>query len=230
MRTTAAVQDDPRLPVELLLRDLRAAPDGLSGREAARRLAAYGPNELQRRQRRNWFGELVGQLVHPLALLLWLAAGLSLVAGTVARVARIHTAARDLDLETGPSPAEVDPVTARLAASMVLASTAELDSGDPTEVALVRAAADLGSTVDTAARDRERVRQHTTPARGGRRRHEVTAAVQRLRSAARGQAGGVPAGAADRPVGRAGGSSGASRRAGARRAAAGAARAARAAG
>ena len=69
MTTTAAVQDDPRLPVELLLRDLRAAPDGLSGREAARRLAAYGPNELQRRQRRNWFGELLGQLVHPLALL-----------------------------------------------------------------------------------------------------------------------------------------------------------------
>jgi len=67
---TAAVQDDPRLPVELLLRDLRAAPDGLSGREAARRLAAYGPNELQRRQRRHWFGELLGQLVHPLALLL----------------------------------------------------------------------------------------------------------------------------------------------------------------
>jgi len=42
---------------------------------------------------------------------------------------------------------------------MVLASTAELDSGDPTEVALVRAAVDLGSTVDTAARDRQRVQQ-----------------------------------------------------------------------
>ena len=82
--TTAAVQEDPRLPVELLMRDLRAAPDGLSQREAARRLAAYGPNELQRRQRRHWLGELLGQLVHPLALLLWLAAGLSLVAGTLA--------------------------------------------------------------------------------------------------------------------------------------------------
>jgi calcium-translocating P-type ATPase len=82
--TTPTVQDDPRLPVGLLLRDLRAAPDGLSGREAARRLAAYGPNELQRRQRRHWFRELLGQLLHPLALLLWLAAGLSLVAGTVA--------------------------------------------------------------------------------------------------------------------------------------------------
>ena len=65
MTTTAAVQEDPRLPVGLLLRDLRAAPDGLSQREAARRLAAYGPNELQRRQRRHWLGELLGQLVHP---------------------------------------------------------------------------------------------------------------------------------------------------------------------
>ncbi|HEY7101460.1 MAG TPA: cation-transporting P-type ATPase [Mycobacteriales bacterium] len=414
MATT--VEDDPRLPVELLLRDLRAAPDGLSGREAARRLAAYGPNELQRRQRRHWVRELLGQLVHPLALLLWLAAGLSLVAGTVAltaaivvvillnaafaflqeqqaeravealaaylparatvlrdgrrqsvearelvpgdvvvvaegdrvsadarlldgsievdlsaltgeslpayrsadltdtggslleardlvfsgtsctggeasalvfatgmrtelgriaalsertgrdesplehqvkrvawliavvaitaglaflplgtlaaglslaaafsfaigllvanvpegllptitlalatgvrqlarrgavvkrlsavetlgsttvictdktgtltlnrmRVTRIHTATRDLDLETDPRPATVDPVTARLAASMVLASTADLDSGDPTEVALVRAATDLGSTVDPTGRDRARLRQ-----------------------------------------------------------------------
>jgi len=70
------------------------------------------------------------------------------------RVIRIHTAARDLDLGTDPSPAEVDAVTARLAASMVLASTAGLDSGDPTEVALVRAAVNLRSTVDTTARDR----------------------------------------------------------------------------
>lgn len=76
MMTADAVQDDPRLPVGLLLRDLRAAPDGLSGREAARRLAAYGPNELRRRQRRHWLRELLGQLAHPLALLLWVAAGL----------------------------------------------------------------------------------------------------------------------------------------------------------
>jgi hypothetical protein len=51
MTTTAAVQDDPRLPVELLLRDLRAAPDGLSGREAARRLV-WGTDELWRERRR----------------------------------------------------------------------------------------------------------------------------------------------------------------------------------
>lgn len=66
MTTTTTVQDDPRLPVELLLRDLRAAPDGLPSREAARRLTAYGPNQLQRQQRPNWPEELLGQLVHPL--------------------------------------------------------------------------------------------------------------------------------------------------------------------
>jgi calcium-translocating P-type ATPase len=435
MMTTAAVQDDPRLPVELLLRDLRASPDGLSQREAARRLAAYGPNELQRRQRRHWLGELFGQLVHPLALLLWLAAGLSLVAGTLAlavaivvvvllnaafaflqeqqaeravealaaylpvratvlrdgrqqpvqaselvpgdvmliaegdrvsadarlldgsievdlsaltgeslpayrsadltdtggslleardlvfsgtsctggeasalvfatgmqtelgliaalsqrtgrdesplerqvkrvawlialvavtaglaflplgtlaaglslaaafsfaigllvanvpegllptitlalatgvrhlarrgavvkrlsavetlgsttvictdktgtltlnrmRVTRIRTATRDLDLETDPKPATVDSVTARLAASMVLASMASLDSGDPTEIALVRAAADLGSTVDSAERDQVRLRQfHFDP---GLRRMSVVDGDRRV--------------------------------------------------
>jgi calcium-translocating P-type ATPase len=75
------------------------------------------------------------------------------------RVTRLRTATTELDLETDAVPATVDPVTARLAASMVLASTADLDCGDPTEVALVRAAADLGSTVDAAGRDRQRLRQ-----------------------------------------------------------------------
>jgi calcium-translocating P-type ATPase len=83
MTTTTTIDDDPRLPVELLLRDLRAARDGLSQREADRRLAAYGPNELHRRHHRSWPRELLSQLVHPLALLLWLAAALSLLAGTV---------------------------------------------------------------------------------------------------------------------------------------------------
>lgn len=36
-------------PLRLLFRDLRATPGGLSSREAARRLIAYGPNELRRR-------------------------------------------------------------------------------------------------------------------------------------------------------------------------------------
>lgn len=42
---------DPREPVSLLFRDLRARPEGLSAREVQRRLVAYGPNELRRRGR-----------------------------------------------------------------------------------------------------------------------------------------------------------------------------------
>ena len=40
---------DPTERVELLLRDLRAAPTGLSSREAERRLTQFGPNVLVRR-------------------------------------------------------------------------------------------------------------------------------------------------------------------------------------
>jgi hypothetical protein len=75
---------DPREPVGLLMRDLRCGPDGLSSREAARRLVIHGPNQLARRAGRHWWRDLVAQLVHPLAALLWLAAGLALAAGTTA--------------------------------------------------------------------------------------------------------------------------------------------------
>ncbi|WP_163554006.1 cation-transporting P-type ATPase [Candidatus Frankia alpina] len=57
---------DPQEPLALLFRDLRSGPDGLSGREAARRLLAEGPNELSRRRRLTWPGEIGRQLVHPL--------------------------------------------------------------------------------------------------------------------------------------------------------------------
>ena len=40
---------NPLEPLAQLFRDLRAAPGGLSGREAARRLEVSGPNELARR-------------------------------------------------------------------------------------------------------------------------------------------------------------------------------------
>ena len=73
---------DPREPINLLLRDLRARPEGLSSREAERRLVAYGPNELRRRGGRRWPRELAAQFVHPLALLLWLAGALAFVSGT----------------------------------------------------------------------------------------------------------------------------------------------------
>jgi calcium-translocating P-type ATPase len=61
-----------------------AGPDGLSAREAERRLLVYGPNELVRQAGAGWARELVRQLTHPLALLLWLAAALAVAAGTSA--------------------------------------------------------------------------------------------------------------------------------------------------
>ena len=65
-----------------LFRDLRAVPAGLSGREAARRLEVYGPNELARRGGRRWPGELAAQFTQPLAVLLAVAAVLAWASGT----------------------------------------------------------------------------------------------------------------------------------------------------
>jgi calcium-translocating P-type ATPase len=68
--------------VKLLLRDLHSSRNGLSSLEAARRLLQYGPNELRRRGGVQWPRELVRQLTHPLALLLWVAAALSFAVGS----------------------------------------------------------------------------------------------------------------------------------------------------
>ena len=73
---------NPQESIVRLLRDLRTRRGGLSNREAARRLVVYGPNELVRRHGRTWLRELVGQLIHPLALLLWLAGLLAAISGT----------------------------------------------------------------------------------------------------------------------------------------------------
>ena len=78
-----AASPDPEGAVGLLLRDLRAQPHGLSGAEAERRLLQFGANELTRRHAMSWPAELAAQLSHPLALLLWVAAALSLVVGNV---------------------------------------------------------------------------------------------------------------------------------------------------
>ena len=66
----------------LLLHDLDTTTRGLTGREADRRLVQYGPNALRRRGGVQWPRELARQLTHPLALLLWLAAGLSFLVGS----------------------------------------------------------------------------------------------------------------------------------------------------
>ena len=81
-RGDSAVALDPGEAADRLLRDLRSAPEGLSTREAQRRLLQYGPNTLRRRRKRRWPAELGRQLTHPLALLLWLAAGLLLIVGS----------------------------------------------------------------------------------------------------------------------------------------------------
>ncbi|PBC75858.1 calcium-translocating P-type ATPase [Streptomyces sp. TLI_235] len=75
---------DPREPVALLFRDLRTSGRGLPEREAARRLAVYGPNTLARRGGRRWPRELAQQFTHPLAMLLALAAVLAAVSGAPA--------------------------------------------------------------------------------------------------------------------------------------------------
>ncbi|HET9633039.1 MAG TPA: HAD-IC family P-type ATPase, partial [Terrabacter sp.] len=72
---------NPQESIDRLLRDLRTRRTGLTDREAARRLVVFGPNELTRRGGRTWPRDLVRQLVHPLALLLWVAALLAQVSG-----------------------------------------------------------------------------------------------------------------------------------------------------
>jgi calcium-translocating P-type ATPase len=74
-------QFDPEERIDLLLRDLRTTREGLSQREAERRLLSHGPNRLERRGGRRWPAQLAHQFTHPLALLLWGAAALAAIAG-----------------------------------------------------------------------------------------------------------------------------------------------------
>ena len=82
-------EPDSQELAETLLRRLRASTNGLSSREADRRLLAHGPNELTRRHGPGLTREAVRQLTHPLALLLWFAAALALANGTAALAAAI---------------------------------------------------------------------------------------------------------------------------------------------
>lgn len=66
-----------------LMRDLASSETGLSSREAARRLQVYGPNELPKAGQGHRLAGLMRQFTHPLALLLWLAAALAVVSGSV---------------------------------------------------------------------------------------------------------------------------------------------------
>ncbi|MGZ4524045.1 MAG: P-type ATPase, partial [Mycobacteriaceae bacterium] len=83
------VAAEPREALALLFRDLRTTERGLTRREAQRRLTIYGPNELTRRQARQWPRELLKQVTHPLALVLAVAAALAWATGTPVLAAAI---------------------------------------------------------------------------------------------------------------------------------------------
>jgi calcium-translocating P-type ATPase len=74
---------DPEETIDLLLRHLGTRSAGLTQREAVRRLQQHGPNEIHRRQGAGHLRALAAQFTHPLALLLWAAGALALVAGLV---------------------------------------------------------------------------------------------------------------------------------------------------
>jgi magnesium-transporting ATPase (P-type) len=79
---TLAAPPNPLEPEATLFADLRSRHDGLSAREAERRLIEYGPNEIVRRGHAPWWRGVLAQLTHPLALLLWAASVLAWAAGT----------------------------------------------------------------------------------------------------------------------------------------------------
>jgi magnesium-transporting ATPase (P-type) len=68
-----------RAPVEQVFAWLRSGPRGLTAGEAARRLAAIGPNEVRLRPARPLAALFAAQFTHVLALLLWIAALLAFV-------------------------------------------------------------------------------------------------------------------------------------------------------
>ncbi len=79
---SALLPVDPQERIDRLLTHLGTRPTGLHSREALRRLEQYGPNEISRTASRSWWRELAPQLAHPLALLLWIAAGLAAASGS----------------------------------------------------------------------------------------------------------------------------------------------------
>src|SRR3954452_24689918 len=77
-KATQSAVLDPEERLDLLLGHLGSRREGLSEREAARRLEQHGPNEIQRRQGASRLREFA----QPLALRLWAAAALAFIGGT----------------------------------------------------------------------------------------------------------------------------------------------------
>ncbi|MBX3327856.1 MAG: cation-transporting P-type ATPase [Nitrospira sp.] len=72
--------DINQLPLEDVLRRLDTTADGLSFNEAQRRFAHYGPNVLTKQDHYSSLRGLLSHFTHFLAVLLWIAAGLSFFA------------------------------------------------------------------------------------------------------------------------------------------------------
>ncbi len=83
-----SVQPEQEIPIyalrpEEVYRRLSTSPEGLSDEEAARRLARYGTNELEVTRKVSPVALFLANLFHFFAILLWVAAILSLIAGSV---------------------------------------------------------------------------------------------------------------------------------------------------
>ncbi|MCT0208910.1 cation-transporting P-type ATPase [Synechococcus sp. CS-1332] len=78
----AASQPIWSLPLEEVHQALQTSAQGLSSEEADRRLAQFGPNRLPPAKRRPLALRFLDQMVHFMALLLWIAGGLAFAAGT----------------------------------------------------------------------------------------------------------------------------------------------------
>lgn len=80
MTSSHSYDDIHRLSIEAVLTRLETGNGGLSSDEAHRRLAQYGPNVLVKADRYSPLRGLLRHFTHFLAVLLWIAAGLSFVA------------------------------------------------------------------------------------------------------------------------------------------------------
>jgi magnesium-transporting ATPase (P-type) len=80
---------DPEEPRDILLVHLGSSRDGLSPREAERRLSQFGPNLIERAEGASALRRLAAQFTHPLALLLWVAAALAFGTGSAPLAAAI---------------------------------------------------------------------------------------------------------------------------------------------
>ncbi|MCP9819428.1 cation-transporting P-type ATPase [Synechococcus sp. Cruz-9H2] len=78
----AASQPIWSLPLEQVYPGLRTTPEGLSQPEAEQRLERYGANRLPPLKRRPLVLRFLDQMLHFMALLLWIAGALAFVAGT----------------------------------------------------------------------------------------------------------------------------------------------------